>query len=207
MASLMALWMWSACGSSTTLPQVTLFPQQGGPVRVSVEIANTEEKRQFGLMYRTDLPEMQGMLFLFPREELLSFWMKNTPRSLDIIYINSAHTIVSIARNTTPFSEEHFPQENRRSLCSKSTQGSVRGMGSLKETGSSFLKTSLQFDDRQLGGADYALARSTSSTIFSSSTFSSTPLAFNPSVSMVVQNGHETATTSGFVSNAWATRN
>ncbi len=105
----MALWMWSACGSSTTLPQVTLFPQQGGPVRVSVEIANTEEKRQFGLMYRTDLPEMQGMLFLFPREELLSFWMKNTPRSLDIIYINSAHTIVSIARNTTPFSEEHLP--------------------------------------------------------------------------------------------------
>jgi uncharacterized membrane protein (UPF0127 family) len=109
MASLMALWMWSACGSSTTLPQITLFSQQGNYVRVSVEIANTEEKRQFGLMYRTDLPEMQGMLFLFPREEPLSFWMKNTPRSLDIIYINSTHTIVSIVRNTTPFSEEHLP--------------------------------------------------------------------------------------------------
>jgi uncharacterized membrane protein (UPF0127 family) len=60
-------------------------------------------------MYRNDLPEMQGMLFLFPREGPLSFWMKNTPRSLDIIYINSAYTIVSIARNTTPFSEEQLP--------------------------------------------------------------------------------------------------
>ena len=107
--SLIVMGMWSACGSSASLPQVTLFPQHGDPVRVSVEIANTEEKRQFGLMYRTDLPEIQGMLFLFPREGGLSFWMKNTPRSLDIIYINSAHTIVGIARNTTPFSEENLP--------------------------------------------------------------------------------------------------
>ena len=101
--------LWSACGSSPSLSQVTLFPQQGALIRVSVEIANTEEKRQFGLMYRTDLPEMQGMLFLFLREGALSFWMKNTPRSLDILYINSAHIIVSIARKTTPFSEEVLP--------------------------------------------------------------------------------------------------
>jgi uncharacterized membrane protein (UPF0127 family) len=107
--SLTVLWMWSACGSSSTLPQVTLFPQQGEPVHVFVEVANTKEKRQLGLMYRADLPEMQGMLFLFPREGALSFWMKNTPRSLDIIYINSTHVIVSIVRNTTPFSEENLP--------------------------------------------------------------------------------------------------
>jgi len=109
LTSLMVMWMWNACGSSASLPQVTLIPQQGAPTRVAVEIANTEEKRQFGLMYRTNLPEMQGMLFLFPHEGALSFWMKNTPRSLDIIYINSAHMIVSIASNTTPFSEENLP--------------------------------------------------------------------------------------------------
>jgi len=95
--------------ASASSPQVTIVPQRGEPIRVTVEIANTEEKRQFGLMYRTDLQEMQGMLFLFPREGALAFWMKNTPRSLDIIYINSAHTIVRIARNTTPFSEENLP--------------------------------------------------------------------------------------------------
>jgi uncharacterized membrane protein (UPF0127 family) len=103
--------IWSACGSHSSLGHVTLFPQQGEAVHVTVELANTEEKRQFGLMYRTDLPEMQGMLFLFPREGPLAFWMKNTPRSLDIIYINAAHTIVSIARNTTPFSEKNLPSE------------------------------------------------------------------------------------------------
>ena len=107
--SLMVTWLWSACGANASLPQVTIVPQQGDPIHVAVEIANTEAKRQFGLMYRTDLPEMHGMLFVFPREGALSFWMKNTPRSLDIIYINSAHTIVSIARNTRPFSEEHLP--------------------------------------------------------------------------------------------------
>ncbi len=108
--ALISLVTWGACGTSPShSSQVIIHSQQGEAIRVTVEIANTEEKRQFGLMYRSDLPEMQGMLFLFPREGALSFWMKNTPRSLDIIYINSAHTIVSIARNTTPFSEENLP--------------------------------------------------------------------------------------------------
>jgi uncharacterized membrane protein (UPF0127 family) len=74
-----------------------------------VEIAETPQKRSFGLMYRKELPEMSGMLFLFPREEPLSFWMKNTILPLDIIFINTAHTIVGIARNTTPFSEKPLP--------------------------------------------------------------------------------------------------
>ena len=76
-----------------------------------MEIADTPQKRSFGLMYRRDLPESHGMLFLFPREERLSFWMKNTPLPLDIIFINAAHTIVSIAPNTTPFSEKPLPSD------------------------------------------------------------------------------------------------
>ena len=63
-------------------------------------------------MYRRELPELQGMLFLFPREAPLSFWMKNTPLPLDIIFINAAHTIVSLAENTTPFSENPLPSGN-----------------------------------------------------------------------------------------------
>jgi hypothetical protein len=60
-------------------------------------------------MYRKELPEMSGMLFLFPREEPLSFWMKNTILPLDIIFIDAARAIVSIAQNTTPFSENPLP--------------------------------------------------------------------------------------------------
>jgi hypothetical protein len=100
--------LFSACASSPG-PQVTIHRQHGDPIRVSVEIAATEAKRQFGLMYRQELPEMHGMLFIFLKEQPLSFWMKNTPLPLDIIFISAAHTIVSIAQNTTPFSEKPLP--------------------------------------------------------------------------------------------------
>ena len=99
----------SACGSSSSDPQVIIYPEQGNPIHVSVEIADTPEKRNFGLMYRQELPEFHGMLFLFPREEPLSFWMKNTPLPLDIIFMNSTLTIVGIAQQTTPFSEKQIP--------------------------------------------------------------------------------------------------
>jgi uncharacterized protein len=105
---LFTLFVLCACASSST-PHVVIHTQNGGPIRVSVEVAATPEKRTRGLMYRRDLPEMQGMLFLFPREAPLSFWMKNTPLPLDIIFINAVHTIVSIAQSTTPFSEKPLP--------------------------------------------------------------------------------------------------
>src|SRR5262249_30583791 len=106
--SLFALGLLYACASISTA-QVTIHSQKGDLIGVSVEIAETQQKRSFGLMYRRDLPESHGMLFIFLREEPLSFWMKNTPLPLDIIFINADHTIVSIASNTTPFSEKPLP--------------------------------------------------------------------------------------------------
>lgn len=106
--SLCILFFLSACTSSST-PQVVIHPQQGDPILVTVEVADTVEKRQLGLMYRRDLPELHGMLFIFPREELLSFWMKNTPLPLDILFINAKYTVVHIAQHTTPFSERPLP--------------------------------------------------------------------------------------------------
>lgn len=97
-----------ACGASSP-PKVILHRQTGAPIHVRVEIANTPERRQLGLMYRKDLPHDHGMLFLFPQETPQSFWMKNTVLPLDIIYISAARTIVSIAKNTTPFSEQPIP--------------------------------------------------------------------------------------------------
>ncbi|MCZ7556595.1 MAG: DUF192 domain-containing protein [Bacteroidia bacterium] len=78
-------------------------------VEISVEIAESEEARTQGLMGRTRMGERQGMLFLFPNEEYRSFWMANTPLPLDILYVNSALRIVTIRRNTVPFSEESIP--------------------------------------------------------------------------------------------------
>ena len=78
-----------------------------------VETAKTEDDQQRGLMFRTDIPKDGGMLFAPyppvgpPREA--SFWMKNTPSPLDIIFIRADGTIARIAENTVPQSETPIP--------------------------------------------------------------------------------------------------
>ena len=74
-----------------------------------VEIADTDEERARGLMYREPLADDRGMLFEFPDVAERGFWMRNTPSSLDIIYIGADGRIVSIARHTTPYSEASIP--------------------------------------------------------------------------------------------------
>lgn len=74
-----------------------------------VEIADDEEERARGLMFREPLADDRGMLFQFPDSAERAFYMRNTPASLDIIYIDAAGTVVSIARNTTPYSEALIP--------------------------------------------------------------------------------------------------
>jgi uncharacterized protein len=70
----------------------------------SIEIADNDAEREKGLMYRKELPEGQGMLFDFKREEPVGFWMKNTYISLDMIFIRGDGSILSIAENTEPLS-------------------------------------------------------------------------------------------------------
>lgn len=75
-----------------------------------VEVAATVEQQAQGLMFRTDIAADGGMIFTPypadggpPREA--SFWMKDTPSPLDIIFIRSDGTIAHIAENTVPFSQ------------------------------------------------------------------------------------------------------
>ena len=75
-----------------------------GEVNFHVEIAATPEKREVGLMYRRELPPNRGMLFIFPAEKVNSFWMKNTPIPLDMIFISRERKIVGIVHETVPFS-------------------------------------------------------------------------------------------------------
>lgn len=67
-----------------------------GDTRVIVEVADTEEERAQGLMRRTSLEEDHGMLFLYPEERNVAFWMKNTKIPLDLIFIDSNFSIVDI---------------------------------------------------------------------------------------------------------------
>lgn len=80
-----------------------------GVTTLQVEIADDDAERAQGLMGRPPLADDRGMLFQFPDEAERSFWMKNTPSPLDIVYLDASGRVVSIARNTTPFSEASVP--------------------------------------------------------------------------------------------------
>jgi uncharacterized membrane protein (UPF0127 family) len=71
-------------------------------VMFTVEIADTEELRGRGLMFRQRLPEGRGMLFDFGQPRPVSMWMKNTHISLDMLFIRADGTIAYIAENTVP---------------------------------------------------------------------------------------------------------
>ncbi len=74
-----------------------------GEHRFEVEIADDDEERRIGLMYRTSLPENAGMLFDFgPETAIRSMWMKNTLIPLDMAFIDQNGRIVRIAAETTP---------------------------------------------------------------------------------------------------------
>lgn len=73
---------------------------------VEVEIADSPDKQELGLMNRDFLPHNSGMLFIFNNEDYKSFWMKDTRISLDIIYIDSQFIISDIFSEMKPFSEK-----------------------------------------------------------------------------------------------------
>ena len=85
-------------------PKVTITTQDGRAVSFAVEIADTPSKREMGLQYRRDLAADRGMIFLFPAQSQQSFWMKNTPLPLDMIFINRERKIAGIVEQTVPFS-------------------------------------------------------------------------------------------------------
>lgn len=68
----------------------------------SVELAKTEAQREKGLMYRNALDKNKGMLFIFDKEGIYPFWMKNTLIPLDIIWINGNSKVVFISQNVQP---------------------------------------------------------------------------------------------------------
>jgi uncharacterized protein len=67
-----------------------------GPVSLKVEVARTEAELQTGLMYRKTLGAAEGMLFVFPQERQLNFWMKNTFIPLDIGFFDKNRRLVDI---------------------------------------------------------------------------------------------------------------
>ena len=75
----------------------------------AVELANNDDERSRGLMFRKELPEGRGMLFDFQQDQPVEFWMHNTFISLDMIFITGDGRILRIAEKTEPFSDRLIP--------------------------------------------------------------------------------------------------
>ncbi len=87
-----ALFVLGACTMQTRDPWVELRGH-----RYSVEIADTDQERQQGLMFRDALAPDSGMLFVHDAEQPLAYWMKNTRIALDILYFDQQRRLVSVA--------------------------------------------------------------------------------------------------------------
>ena len=73
---------------------------------VVIEIAEGDSARARGLMQRTSLPARGGMLFLDDEEKIQTFWMRNTPLPLDLIFVDADSNIVNIAKRARPFTDQ-----------------------------------------------------------------------------------------------------
>jgi uncharacterized membrane protein (UPF0127 family) len=77
--------------------------------KVEVEVVRSQEKQALGLMYRTEMAENHGMLFIYKQSAPLSFWMKNTRIPLDILYFDQHLKLINISANTPPCKTPRCP--------------------------------------------------------------------------------------------------
>lgn len=98
----------SSCGAkSLPVKNLKITKADGTAVEVKAEIAKSPEERNRGFMFRKRIPDGTGMLFIFENDQILRFWMKNTPHPLSIAYIDYKGQIRDIF-DMTPFSESEI---------------------------------------------------------------------------------------------------
>ena len=87
-----------------TLPRVKL---QAGMYQIDAQVALTPDQREIGLMYRTDMPQHEGMLFVFEQASEQCFWMKNTILPLTAAFVAEDGTIVNLADMKPQTTDSH----------------------------------------------------------------------------------------------------
>lgn len=105
----LALWPATALAQGEPQPTLTVEPlaigTSTGTVHLLVEMARSPAEQSQGLMFRTEVPDGTGMLFVHERARPIAMWMRNTPVSLDMLFIDGQGIVRKIAAHTTPFSE------------------------------------------------------------------------------------------------------
>ncbi|MEE4376602.1 MAG: DUF192 domain-containing protein [Candidatus Competibacteraceae bacterium] len=104
-----SLWLGMLLNASTGLTQPQLQEISVNTTRFRVEIAQTLEERQRGLMFRTQLPDDQGMLFIQPTPGQSTFWMKNTYIPLDMLYFDDQGQLLEMHTEVPPCKAKPCP--------------------------------------------------------------------------------------------------
>lgn len=96
LCALALAWAGSACAErpQLQLPRITL---SAGMHLIQAQVASTPDQRSIGLMFRTDMPNHEGMLFVFEQPSQQCFWMKNTLIPLTAAFIADDGSIVNLA--------------------------------------------------------------------------------------------------------------
>lgn len=120
------------CSSAKT--QEIKFSNPGGKSspNINVELALKNSTRMMGLMYRKKMDSNQGMLFVFPDEDLRSFWMRNTYLPLDIIFVSANRKVVSISENATPLTDTPRASEGPAKYVVEVNAGLAKSWGVVK---------------------------------------------------------------------------
>jgi uncharacterized membrane protein (UPF0127 family) len=106
-AALLSFSAWQSWGAQAeALEKHPLsFITSSGKHAITVEVADEEQERNLGLMFRRSLGDDEGMIFLYKEEQIITMWMKNTYLPLDMIFVRKDGIIHRIERDTEPFSE------------------------------------------------------------------------------------------------------
>ncbi len=118
----------SGCAERGPNSGLATVDMQIGSQTYTLEIANTDATRQRGLMERDSMPADHGMIFVFPEERELGFWMKNTRIPLDIIYLDTGGQIVSV-HQMKPYDRTNVPSAGPAKYAIELNLGHVKTTG------------------------------------------------------------------------------
>jgi uncharacterized membrane protein (UPF0127 family) len=104
---LLACLAFAAVAQDTPQTQLPRIKLQAGMYQIDTQVAQTPEQRSIGLMYRTEMPQHEGMLFVFEQPSIQCFWMKNTLLPLTAAFVADDGSIVNLADMKPQTTDSH----------------------------------------------------------------------------------------------------
>lgn len=116
-------------GGATMRRETLTLVTAAGERQIVIEVAETSEEKAKGLMFRTSLPDTQGMLFPYSPPQEITMWMKNTYIPLDMVFIRADGIVHRIEARTEPFSEKTIASNGNVAAVLELAGGAAQRLG------------------------------------------------------------------------------